>query len=66
MPRKNIPNIPATISICTTLAPETLRERKIRSGTSGLARARLARDERGQQRERHGAEAERARRTSQP
>ena len=35
-PRKNIPNIPATESAWTTLAPETLRERKIRSGMSGL------------------------------
>ena len=33
---KNIPNIPATSSAWTTLAPETLRERKIRSGMRGL------------------------------
>ncbi len=32
-----MPNSPATISICTRFAPVTLRERKIRSGTSGLA-----------------------------
>ena len=32
---KNIPNIPATMSAWTTFAPETLRERKMRSGTSG-------------------------------
>ena len=36
-PRKNIPYIPATISACTMLAPVRFRERKIRSGTSGLA-----------------------------
>src|SRR5918997_1752429 len=35
-PRKNIPNIPATLSTWIRLAPVTLRERKIRSGTSGL------------------------------
>ena len=32
---KNIPNIPATNSAWIALAPETLRERKIRSGISG-------------------------------
>ena len=31
-----MPNIPATVSDWMTLAPVTLRERKIRSGTSGL------------------------------
>ena len=36
-PMKNIPNIPATSSAWTTFAPETLRERKIRSGMSGFA-----------------------------
>ena len=30
-------NMPDTIRIWTRLAPETLRERKIRSGISGLA-----------------------------
>jgi len=34
-PRKNIPKIPATMKVWTTFAPLTLRERKIRSGTSG-------------------------------
>ena len=33
---KNNPNIPATVNAWITLAPETLRERKIRSGISGL------------------------------
>ena len=31
-----MPNIPATVSAWITLAPETLRERKSRSGISGL------------------------------
>ena len=44
-PRKNIPNIPATESAWTTLAPETLRERKIRSGMSGLRGRGLTHDE---------------------
>ena len=43
----------------STLAPETLRERKIRSGISGLRGRRLAHDEGGEQRERDGAEPER-------
>ena len=34
-PRKNIPNSPATISTWIRLAPVTVRERKIRNGTSG-------------------------------
>ena len=54
-----MPNIPATISICTRFASATLRERKIRSGTSGCAARRLAGDEAGQQGDRDGAEAER-------
>ena len=58
-PRKNIPNIPATISAWIALAPERFRERKIRSGTSGLRGARLADDEGGEQGHRAGAEAER-------
>src|SRR3954449_1797202 len=33
---KNIPNIPATSSAWTRLAPVTLRERKIRRGMSGV------------------------------
>ena len=33
---KNIPNMPATVSAWMKLAPETLRERKSRSGMSGL------------------------------
>ena len=33
---KNTPNIPATLRACTRLAPETVRERDIRSGISGL------------------------------
>jgi hypothetical protein len=33
---KNMPNIPATMKAWIALAPETLRERKIRSGMSGL------------------------------
>jgi hypothetical protein len=35
-PRKNIPNIPATRRTWIALAPETLRERKMRSGISGV------------------------------
>ena len=31
-----MPNMPATVSTWIRLAPETLRERKIRSGTNGL------------------------------
>ena len=34
---KNIPNMPATSSAWTTLAPETLRERNSRSGISGFS-----------------------------
>ena len=49
---KNMPNIPATDSAWITLAPETLRERKIRSGISGLRGRRLADEERHEQRER--------------
>jgi hypothetical protein len=37
VPRKNIPNSPATMSSWTALAPATFGERKMRSGTSGLA-----------------------------
>ena len=36
MPRKNTLNMPATSSAWITFAPETLRERKIRSGISGV------------------------------
>ena len=32
-----MPNMPTTSSACTTLAPETLRERNRRSGISGLS-----------------------------
>ena len=41
-------------------APKTLRDRKMRSGMSGCAGRRLARDERGEQAERDGAEDQRA------
>ena len=34
---KNMPNMPATDSAWTRFAPETLRERKMRSGISGFA-----------------------------
>ena len=34
---KNMPNSPATIRAWITLAPLTLRERKMRSGISGFA-----------------------------
>ena len=43
----------------STLAPETLRERKIRSGISGVCGGRLADDEGDEQDERAGAERER-------
>ena len=55
-------NSAATISIWTTLAPETLRERKIRSGISGVRAVAWRSDEPGQQGERECAETERARR----
>ena len=51
---------------CTRFAPATLRERNRRSGISGFAIARLAGDERGDQRERDGAEDERARSRPSP
>ena len=35
-PRKNMPNIPATDSTWIRFAPDTVRERKIRSGISGV------------------------------
>ena len=35
-----MPKIPATIRIWTRFAPVTIRERKIRSGTSGFAASR--------------------------
>ena len=35
-PRKNTENIPATVNAWIRLAPLTLRERKIRSGISGV------------------------------
>ena len=54
---KNMPNIPATERICTRLAPVMLRERKIRSGTSGVCGRRLTDDEGDQQHERDRAEA---------
>ena len=57
-----MPNMPATLSTWIRFAPVTLRERKIRSGISGVARRRLARNERGEQRERDGAEDQRRRR----
>ena len=57
-----MPNIPATISDWIALAPARLRERKIRSGTSGLRGARLADHEAGEQGDRAGAEAERVER----
>lgn len=34
---KKMPNMPATLAIWIRLAPVTLRERKMPSGTSGLA-----------------------------
>ena len=41
--------MPATLSTWTRLAPVTLREAKIRSGISGLARRVLPDDEPGEQ-----------------
>ena len=34
---KNIPNMPAIVSAWMMLAPDTFRERNMRSGMSGLA-----------------------------
>ena len=61
-----MPNMPATDSAWTRFAPATLRERKIRSGISGLRGGRLADDERGEQRERHARRAPSVRPAPQP
>ena len=57
-----MPNSPATISTWTTFAPVTLRERKIRSGISGVRGGVLAQDEAREQRERDRAQDQRLRR----
>ena len=57
-----MPNRPATSSIRITLAPETLRERNRRSGSSGSAAIAWRVEEERHQRERDGALAERLRR----
>ena len=61
-----MPNRPATMSIWTGWRPSTLRERKIRSGSSGVRGRRLAGDEAGEQRDRQRPEAERAAPSAQP
>ena len=59
---KNMPNIPATDTTWMRFAPEMLRERKIRSGISGVRAVASRTRNGGQQHERDGAERERARR----
>ncbi len=57
-PRKNIPNMPATDSAWIALAPDRVRERKIRSGTRGV-RAVDSRDhERDQERQGPGGQTQ--------
>jgi hypothetical protein len=62
---KNIPNIPATNSAWIAFAPETLRERKIRSGMSG-SRAVLSRTRKATSRASETAPNPRVRPEAQP
>ena len=52
--------MPPAPTICTTLAPATVRERKMRSGISGSAAVASRTDEPREQRDRDGAAGERA------